>query len=295
MTALPACEWDARRPRRRSVSRGTVAAAGPGGDRPQPSADRPRARRRRLCADGPGRPWPGEPVALSARQLDRIRDLYEAVVGPVPARAHPGRARGRRGRPQAGPGGRWCTGMGLDDDLLDTPGYDPQCAWRPATGTGVATDDPLRLERRVMTALDTRGFCAQDLREYGRTAAPSYVFHLDGGLADTSHAKHYTGHADPGQLADRWARHGTSEGARILEVQRERGGTWHPVATFPGTRDTDAPSRTPATSPGTARTAPRSPTRNPADSAAPGQENATRPPGPRPAVPLPAGCRSAAR
>ena len=33
--------------------------------------------------------------------------------------------------------------MGLDDDLLDTPGYEPHCAWRPATGTGTATDYPL--------------------------------------------------------------------------------------------------------------------------------------------------------
>ncbi len=44
----------------------------------------------------------------------------------------------------------WCTGMGLDDDRLDEPGYDPHCAWRPATGTGVASDpDPLRLRRQA--------------------------------------------------------------------------------------------------------------------------------------------------
>jgi hypothetical protein len=39
---------------------------------------------------------------------------------------------------------RWCTGAGLDDDELDQPGYEPHCAWRPATGTGVATDNPLK-------------------------------------------------------------------------------------------------------------------------------------------------------
>ena len=88
-----------------------------------------------------------------------------------------------------------------------------------------------------MTALDERESCAQDLREYPEGTV--HIGHLDGGLADTSHAKHYTGHAGPGQLADRWAQHGTSEGARILEVQRERGGTWHWVATFPGGRDTE--------------------------------------------------------
>ena len=38
---------------------------------------------------------------------------------------------------------RWCTGMGLDDDQLDEPGYQPYCSWQPATGTGVASDNPL--------------------------------------------------------------------------------------------------------------------------------------------------------
>jgi hypothetical protein len=33
--------------------------------------------------------------------------------------------------------------MGLDDDLLDVPGYEPHCAWRPAIGTGTAADYPL--------------------------------------------------------------------------------------------------------------------------------------------------------
>ena len=37
---------------------------------------------------------------------------------------------------------RWCTGAGLDDDELDQPGYEPHCAWRRATGAGVATDNP---------------------------------------------------------------------------------------------------------------------------------------------------------
>jgi hypothetical protein len=45
------------------------------------------------------------------------------------------RARARRGQ--------WCTGLGLDDDELDRPGYRPRSTWLPATGTGVAHDDPL--------------------------------------------------------------------------------------------------------------------------------------------------------
>ena len=73
------------------------------------------------------------------------RDLYEAWWDRCP----PTRTKGertaatmarRRARDAC-----WCTGMGLDDDRLDEPGYDPQCSWRPATGTGVASDHPLRV------------------------------------------------------------------------------------------------------------------------------------------------------
>jgi hypothetical protein len=55
------------------------------------------------------------------------------------AAATAARSRARRGR--------WCTGGGLDDDELDVPGYVPRSTWRPATGTGVADDDPLGRER----------------------------------------------------------------------------------------------------------------------------------------------------
>jgi hypothetical protein len=85
----------------------------------------------------------GAATGMPQRQLDRIADLYEQWWDLCP----PTRTRGeraaatlahRRAR-EAG----WCTGMGLDDDLLDMPGYEPHCAWRPATGTGTAADHPL--------------------------------------------------------------------------------------------------------------------------------------------------------
>jgi hypothetical protein len=34
----------------------------------------------------------------------------------------------------------WCAPAGLDEDLLEQPGYRPFSAYRPATGTGVAND-----------------------------------------------------------------------------------------------------------------------------------------------------------
>jgi hypothetical protein len=87
----------------------------------------------------------GETTAIPARQRDRIRDLYEAWWDLCP----PERTRGERVATSAArrraEAEQWCTGMGLDDDLLDVPGYEPRCAWRAATGTAVATGNPLQV------------------------------------------------------------------------------------------------------------------------------------------------------
>jgi hypothetical protein len=85
----------------------------------------------------------GAATGMPQHQLDRIADLYEQWWDLCP----PKRTRGERtaatlARRRAQEAA-WCTGMGLDDDLLDVPGYEPHCAWRPATGTGTAADDPL--------------------------------------------------------------------------------------------------------------------------------------------------------
>jgi predicted GIY-YIG superfamily endonuclease len=56
-----------------------------------------------------------------------------------------------------------------------------------------------------------------------------YLLHLD---PPYRHAAHYTGSAE--DLAQRLRQHGTCDGARLLEVQREAGGTWHVARTWPG-------------------------------------------------------------
>ena len=87
-------------------------------------------------------------TAARARTVSRelradVVALYEAwwdkrPPGRTPAeRAAAAVARSRARR------GSWCAGAGLDDDELDVPGYRPRATWRPATGTGVAGDDPL--------------------------------------------------------------------------------------------------------------------------------------------------------
>jgi hypothetical protein len=63
------------------------------------------------------------------------------------------------------------------------------------------------------------------------TGVPSWVYlvHLDPAYRQ---AEHYTGSAH--DLAARMADHGTERGARLLQVQREAGGSWHIARTWPG-------------------------------------------------------------
>ena len=66
------------------------------------------------------------------------------MVGQTPPARTPGeRAAATRARRRA-KAGNWCAGAALDDDRLDTPGYQPTQGWRPATGTGTAGDTPDR-------------------------------------------------------------------------------------------------------------------------------------------------------
>jgi len=58
-----------------------------------------------------------------------------------------------------------------------------------------------------------------------------YVIHFNSPL---SHARHYVGWTN--DLEARMERHEKGQGARLLEVLRERGIGWRLAATFPGTR-----------------------------------------------------------
>jgi hypothetical protein len=141
---LPACEWEDVTPAPVSASGARLRL------RALVAIGHSPARIARALGDGTSgrtirRILAGETAAIGPQQLDRIRDLYEAWWDLCP----PERTRGERVAASAArrraAAEQWCTGMGLDDDLLDEPGYDPHCAWRPAAGTGVATDNPLRV------------------------------------------------------------------------------------------------------------------------------------------------------
>ena len=89
----------------------------------------------------------GQTKEIPARPLARISRLYEAWWEFTPPGRTPDEraaaAAARRRAKQT----RWRTGMDLDDDLLDEPGYDPHSAWRPAIRIGGATDNPLKVRR----------------------------------------------------------------------------------------------------------------------------------------------------
>lgn len=85
----------------------------------------------------------GKARTVSPELMADVRRLFDAWWSQTPPErttaehraAQAARARARRGR--------WCTGLALDEDELDTPGYQPRAGWLPATGTGIADDDPL--------------------------------------------------------------------------------------------------------------------------------------------------------
>ena len=82
----------------------------------------------------------GDAPTISTRLRDQAADLYDAwwdKRAPERTRAERGAATAARRRAIAG---NWCAGAGLDDDALDTTGYRPASTWKPAAGTGTASD-----------------------------------------------------------------------------------------------------------------------------------------------------------
>jgi hypothetical protein len=82
----------------------------------------------------------GDAPTVSPKLRDAVIDLYDAWWDKrAPERTRFERAAATAARRKA-IAGNWCAGAGLDDDLLDTPGYRPASKWKPATGTGTAPD-----------------------------------------------------------------------------------------------------------------------------------------------------------
>lgn len=75
-----------------------------------------------------------------------LRDAVTAVYDAWWDKQPPQHTRGQKSAATAARrkaiSGNWCPPAALDDDDLDTPGYQPASGWRPARGTGTAPDIP---------------------------------------------------------------------------------------------------------------------------------------------------------
>ena len=85
----------------------------------------------------------GDATTISPQLRDAITDLYDAWWDKrAPERTRAERAAAAKARRRASTG-NWCAAAALDDDQLDTPGYRPRTRYRPARGTGTASDFPV--------------------------------------------------------------------------------------------------------------------------------------------------------
>jgi hypothetical protein len=118
----------------------------------------------------------GDAPTVSVALRDAVTGLYDAwwdKRAPERTRAERSAATAARRRAIAG---NWCTGAGLDDDDLDTPGYKPRSKWKPATGTGTAPDiappDRHRKTRHPVSGMQATQKRVKDGQPgHGRTAS----------------------------------------------------------------------------------------------------------------------------
>jgi hypothetical protein len=168
MPAAPFSPANTSTPSRRTST--TLRAVGSRGPQRRVDAGGTRLRLRALAVMGHGPARVARAVGVSDQALQkltrgavqtvttRLRDAVAAVYDAwwdkrAPERTRAERAAATRARRRAITG-NWCAAAALDDDELDTPGYRPAQGWRPACGTGVATDirSPKRADQMELGA-----------------------------------------------------------------------------------------------------------------------------------------------
>ena len=99
----------------------------------------------------------GDATTISLQLREATIAVYDAWWDKrAPGRTPAERAAATAARKRA-IAGNWCAAAALDDDLLDTPGYQPRWGWKPATGTGIAPDiyPPVLQQQRTGTCPTT--------------------------------------------------------------------------------------------------------------------------------------------
>lgn len=129
----------------------------------------------------------GSTATVSQDLREAIVSVYEAWWDKRPPETtHAEKAAAAAARRRAARG-NWCAGAGLDDDLLDQPGYRPDCGWKPALGTGVAgSDDPVPGIKRSQVSCDhrnTAGHSRPRATDAGRRYGEQPDLHTNAGRA----------------------------------------------------------------------------------------------------------------
>jgi hypothetical protein len=84
----------------------------------------------------------GEALTISPELRQAVTALFNAWWDKTPPQRTRQEKLAADGALKRAALGNWPPPAGLDEDQLDQPGYQPQCGWRHARGTGVADDYP---------------------------------------------------------------------------------------------------------------------------------------------------------
>lgn len=89
----------------------------------------------------------GRTQTVTLRLRDAVTAIYDVWWDKQPVQATRGQTAAATAARRRAITGHWCPPAAVDDDELDSPGYQPAHGWRPAIGTGTARDITIRSPR----------------------------------------------------------------------------------------------------------------------------------------------------
>jgi len=105
----------------------------------------------------------GDATTVSPELAQAVSDLYEQWWDRrPPERTRDERTAAMAARRRAARHD-WPTPMGMDDDDLDVPGYEPPCGWRPAIGVGTAEDIYLPAKKARAEEIADKEFAEEEI------------------------------------------------------------------------------------------------------------------------------------